>query len=53
MRNSAEKSMQLWAVDVSANQSRPLTNPDLTQFSICNGDWDVFLSAALTKISGS
>jgi len=53
MRNSTEESMQLWAVDVRANQSGPLTNPDLTLFSISNGDWDVFWSATLTRISGS
>lgn len=41
MRASAEESMQLWAVDVAANQSRPLTDPARLRFSIANGDWDV------------
>lgn len=41
MRASAQESMQLWAVDVSANQSYPLTDSDTLTFSISNGDWDV------------
>lgn len=41
MRTSPEESMQLWAVDVSANQSWPLTDPSSLAFSISNGDWDV------------
>ena len=41
MRASARKSMQLWAVDVPANQSRPLTDPAQLTFSISNGDWGV------------
>jgi Tol biopolymer transport system component len=41
MRASAEESMQLWAVDVPANEARPLTDPDQLSFSIANGDWEV------------
>lgn len=41
MRSSPDESMQLWAVDVSANQSSPLTNPNRLTFSISNGDWRV------------
>jgi Tol biopolymer transport system component len=33
--------MQLWAVDVSANQSQPLTDPTSLSFSISNGDWEL------------
>lgn len=40
MRPSAAESMQLWAVDVLANQSSPLTNPASLSFSISNGDWE-------------
>jgi dipeptidyl aminopeptidase/acylaminoacyl peptidase len=41
MRSSAEESMQLWAIDVESNQSRPVTDPDKLFFSISNGDWAV------------
>ncbi len=41
MRISAEESMQLWAVDVSSNQRRPLSDPTSLIFSISNGDWEV------------
>ncbi len=41
MRASSEESMQLWAVDVAANRSRPLTDPASLSFSISNGDWEV------------
>ncbi len=39
MRASAGESMQLWAIDVAANQAALLT--DSLSFSISNGDWDV------------
>jgi Tol biopolymer transport system component len=41
MRASADKSMQLWAINVATNQNIPLTDPTVLQFSIANGDWTV------------
>ncbi|MBN1220480.1 MAG: hypothetical protein JXM69_16255 [Anaerolineae bacterium] len=41
MRTSADESMQLWAVEATTGQSRPLTNPATLSFSIANGDWNV------------
>lgn len=41
MRGSAEKSMQLWAINASTGQAQTLTDPTQLSFSISNGDWDV------------
>ena len=41
IRQSIEESLQLWRVDVLANESRPLTDPERLTFSISNGDWQV------------
>ncbi len=41
IRTSAAESMQLWALDVSTNQSWPLTDPETLSFSISNGDWQI------------
>ena len=38
MRQSPDESMQVWAIDVTKNQTIPLTHGN---FSISNGDWDV------------
>ncbi len=41
MRESSEKSMQLWAIEIPSGQLQPLTDPASLSFSISNGDWDV------------
>ena len=41
MRSPGQESMQLWAIEVATNQSRPLTDPASLSFSISNGDWEV------------
>lgn len=41
MREAAENSMQLWAINASTGQAQTLTDPTQLSFSISNGDWDV------------
>ena len=41
MLSPGQESMQLWAIEVATNQSRPLTDPASLSFSISNGDWEV------------
>ena len=41
MRQTSTESMRLWAIDVTKNQTIPLTDPQTYNFSISNGDWEV------------
>ncbi len=52
-RQPGQSSMQLWMIDAESGGAEPMTDPELLQFSIANGDWTVSPDGRYVAFVGS